>query len=212
MHFPNSILTLQNVIHQQLPGESAHIEMIPSRIRSSVVLEKGLNYKESAVSVLLYEENGFLQSVLIERPEYPGVHSGQMAFPGGKKEPEDKDNKATALREMKEEIGFYDENIHYLGLLTPVFIPISEFLVYPHVFYTAKKPIYVRNEREVKSIVPFSIDVLLNPDNLLQKDISIGNGQFLKDMHYFAIEKKVVWGATCLILNELKHCFRKISI
>lgn len=208
---PNFIQALENIILHRLPGEQAHLDLIPGRLKASLAVKKGLKYRQSAVAILLFEENNIWKTVLIERPVYEGSHSGQMAFPGGKTEKFDENIVATALREMQEEIGFEDENIMHLGALTSVYIPVSQFMVFPQVFYTHKRPDFIADKREVASIVTFPLFNLLNPNRLLKKDILIDNGRTLKGMSYFDIENKVVWGATCLILNELKLCLQQVG-
>lgn len=204
------IQNLHKVIESSLPGEEAHLSLIPERLPSSAAIKQNLNYKNSAVAVLLFEKSEVLQSVLIERPLYDGVHSGQMSFPGGKVEKSDANLVETSLREMGEEIGFKDAHIFHLGTLTPVYVPVSQFMIHPQVFYTNKKPKFIGDEREVASIVEFSVLDILNPTLLLNKNITIGKGIQLKEVAYFNIKEKVVWGATCLILNELKMCFNQI--
>jgi len=206
------IQDLENIIQHQLPGESAHSLMIPTRLRASAAIEQQLPFIKSAVAILLFEEDNLWKSVLIERPIYEGVHSGQMAFPGGKQEKEDPNLISTALREMTEEIGFEDTDIHHLGELTNVYIPVSGFMVYPQVFFTNSIPVFTPDPREVKSVITFPIQELLDPSILLKTSIDLKNGTTLKDMSYFNIENRIVWGATCLMLNELKTCIQLLDL
>lgn len=190
-----------------LPGETAHKDMIPFRPLTSELLPKASDYRESSVAILLYKEDSLWKSVLIERPTYEGVHSGQIAFPGGKRDLTDKNLITTALREMQEEIGFHDTAIHFIGQLSPVYIPVSKFLVYPHVFITEKQyPVFTPDAREVHEIIPFNLEEIIVPDNLISTTVEAQAGIRIKNVPAFSISGKIVWGATCLIVNELKMC------
>lgn len=197
------------ILNSELPGEVAHKDMIPYRPLTSEMMVDAEDYRESSVAILLYQENQEWKSVFIERPSYEGVHSGQIAFPGGKKDLTDTDLVETAIREMHEEIGFYDPNLELLGQLTKVYIPVSKFLVYPHVFLTHEQPIFTPDAYEVKDILPFSLFEILEESRLIQTTVQTGNGVRIKNVPAFQIQEKYVWGATCLIVNELKMCLLK---
>jgi len=207
---PSDIQNIQQALAGELPGEAAHLAMLPIRKASSTLLKTASNYRESAVAVLLFHENKVLKSVLIERPSYNGTHSGQMAFPGGKKDPTDTDLVHTALREMDEEIGFEDSNIIHLGQLTRVFIPVSQFLVYPHVFYSQNIYPFTPDPIEVSQIVTFPLFDICQSDNKTTTTIPLDSGVNMKSVPCFVIESKIVWGATALIMEELRTILQKI--
>jgi 8-oxo-dGTP pyrophosphatase MutT (NUDIX family) len=117
---------------EDLPGEHSHQKMSPlNRPLTSDALKNTSNYRESAVAIVLFESNNQIECILTQRPEYDGSHSGQVSFPGGKKEDTDEHLEATARRECKEEIGVELSLENYLGELSPVYIPVSRFLVLP---------------------------------------------------------------------------------
>lgn len=208
MTFEEWLENFRQKLAHDLPGEAAHKDMIPLRSLTSTMLMQADSFRESSVAVLLYPQNNLWYSVLIERPTYPGAHSGQMAFPGGKRDPEDPNLVQTAIREMSEEIGFFDPKLIWLGKLTNVYIPVSSFLVYPHVFLTRTTPNFVPDEYEVASIVPFDLADLLDETKLIQTTIRASPGVIMKNVPAFEIGQKIVWGATCLIVNELKWCLK----
>lgn len=205
MILPKDIEIIQNALASPLPGEAAHLEMLPYRDATSNMLKSINDYRESAVAILLYHEDETLKSVLIQRPTYNGTHSGQMAFPGGKKDEGDTDLIFTALREMHEEIGFKDENIQHLGQLSRVYIPVSRFLVYPHVFYSPYVYPFTPDPVEVENIITFEFYDICKPENKTTTKIKLDNGMILKDIPCFIIQEKVVWGATALIMEELRR-------
>lgn len=186
-----------------LPGESAHKEMFPKRRVASEEIKMVDHYRISAVLAMLFEDNG-LKMVLTQRHNYPGQHSGQISFPGGKMEDIDLDTVHTALRETQEEIGVDPNQIDVMGKLTDVFIPVSKFLVHPYIGYFDGIPQFIPSEREVKEIITFHLSSLVDPLTLQKRNIKVSSGMVLKDIPCFIIEKKVVWGATALILNEIR--------
>lgn len=203
---------LRKEITHHLPGESAHMKMAPiSRPLSSLALKHAEEIRESAVAVVLYEEDNLIKCILTQRPEYEGKHGGQVSFPGGKKEPEDLDLEVTARRECFEEIGISIDQGELIGKLTEVFIPVSSFLVQPYVYFHAEKPQLERNLREVAEILHFTLFDLLEDHRVKTMDLKQPNGSIYKDVPYFHLVEKKVWGATALILNELKEVLQSIA-
>lgn len=209
MTLPTDIQVIKQKLNGKLPGEAAHLAMLPFREATSSLLKSVREYRESAVAILLFHENEILKSVLIERPTYNGTHSGQMAFPGGKKDAEDVDLIATALREMHEEISFLDDNIEHLGQLTRVFIPVSQFLVYPHVFYSQNVYPFNPDPIEVAQIVIFPLYDICEPSNAKTTTIPLDNNLKMIKVPCFEIAGKSVWGATALMMGELKELLNK---
>ncbi len=196
---------LAYLIANNLPGEDAHLSMAPlSRPLSSIALEKAVNVRQSAVAVMLFMQDDRTFFTLIQRPFYEGNHGGQISFPGGKRDPEDKDLRTTAVRECMEEVGIDLGMSAFLGQLTPVYIPVSNFHVMPFVFFYPGWPEYVPDVREVESVLTISTDDLLDESVVSTMDVPMPNGFVLRDVPCFLIDDRQIWGATALILNELK--------
>lgn len=187
----------------KLPGEEAHEEMAPGhrKERKSAMLADP-SPRRSAVMILIYDSMA-PKLALIQRADYPGVHGGQIGLPGGKVEPEDKDLLSTALRETKEEIGI--DTIEVCGQLTELYIPPSRFMVTPYVGFLDKTPLFIPEISEVQQVVEVPIEDFLNPKNILSKSFNSGKIRF--DAPYFKLEEHVVWGATAMMLNELRWIF-----
>lgn len=204
-----SISKIQSLLNDfPLPGEKAQLEMFTKgrKLRSDAVQHKG-QYRKSAVAIVLFKKVETLQCVLIQRPKYNGIHSNQVAFPGGKMEDFDTNLKATALRECIEETGLDKQYFRYLGRLSHLFIPVSKFIVHPFVFHYSTLPIFNPDVREVQEIFSFPIKQLWSKNVIQYTNINMQNNITLKDVPYFAINNKIVWGATAIILNEFKHIF-----
>ncbi len=197
-------------LNGDLPGERAHSLVMPLRRPSYQEVKYDDNYRDSAVSILLHpSSDSSIRGILIQRPKYDGTHSGQVAFPGGKMETEDPNLEYTARRECFEEIGFPIESGTLIGSLTQVVIPVSKFVVYPYVFWTDELPELIPDEREVDHI--FSFDIFELTESPIEKtSIPIRGGMVLKDMPYFPIDNKIVWGATALMLSEFREIIRSI--
>ena len=195
---------LKTNLQKPLPGVEAQFEMAHVK-REKVVANsfESQNYRPSAVLILLFpNEQNQISVVLIERMTYNGHHSGQIAFPGGKVEPDDIDLEATALREFFEETGA-DDTPTVIGKLTPVYIPVSKFMVQPFVSYVEKKPNFSASAYEVNELIEWEINHLLNPDIIKETTIEPTPGYKLKTP-YCDVQGKVLWGATAMMLNELK--------
>ncbi len=128
-------------------------------------------------------------------------HAGQISFPGGKKE-DDESILACALRETFEEIGIEQTEYEIMGQLSELYIPVSDFLVYPFLAIAKKELSYTLEEEEVAEIMEIPLDHLMNPSTLRKKDIHLG-ARTIKDVPYFDLYGKTLWGATAMISSEI---------
>lgn len=183
-----------------MPGNKAHNLMNPQF--SNKAPKHTEKPKQSGVLILLYSDKGIIRFPLIQRAEYPGTHSGQMAFPGGKKEPQDQNLTQTAIREAEEEIGITKNNIIILGHLSKCFVAASNYDVLPVIGYTKKKPSFKPDTREVSEIITPSLPELMNNPAPQIKNITIHKNIKLRSP-YYQLQNKIVWGATAMVLNEL---------
>src|ERR1035437_6911082 len=110
---------LKSEILKGLPGTEIQWQMASSdRFVKKFSRFPGKDARIAAVLILLYPNKGSIHTVFMHRPDYNGVHGGQISFPGGKKEPEDKDVIRTALREANEETGVDPAKVNVIGTLT----------------------------------------------------------------------------------------------
>jgi 8-oxo-dGTP pyrophosphatase MutT (NUDIX family) len=194
-----------------LPGRDAQLRMAHAERKINLARYKiPQDAKWGSVLILFFEEEGSIKFPLILRPEYDGVHSGQVGFPGGKFEPPDETLVATALRESNEEIGVVAKDVEVLGKLTELYIPPSNFLVHPHVGKIDYRPAFFPDEKEVMKVIEVSLDELMNEKIVGEKEIKLSNGLRIVSP-YFGLQGHAVWGATAMILSELKVVLRELG-
>jgi 8-oxo-dGTP pyrophosphatase MutT (NUDIX family) len=196
----------------KLPGVDAHKAMLPEgRMLPNDYLNKITNYKQSAVFALLFEEEQSINLLLTQRHQYEGKHSGQISFPGGKKEDLDADLLQTAFRETFEEVGITEQNIELISALSPLYIPVSNFFVQPYLGFAQSLQELSINEREVKSIIKLPIQDLNNPALLKIKKIEASSGLFLT-VPAFEVGDHVIWGATAMMLREIAELIKTLKV
>jgi 8-oxo-dGTP pyrophosphatase MutT (NUDIX family) len=204
--------TLVRRFNESLPGEEAHRIMYPRAAISPNSLKPDENTRLSAVAILLYNGPDYLHSLVIQRSVYEGTHSGQIAFPGGKWESADVTGLNTALRECHEEIGVGADELQYIGKLTDVYTAVSSFLIEPHVFFWNRPRTDLQvAEREVAAVHSIPLKPLLDEKTIVYRDVLIKNGLVLKQVPHFDIYPVQIWGATALMLSELKMVLRSIE-
>lgn len=198
--FPQFIEKLGARLKKPLPGEMAH-QVMEALSASWLDSEPSESTRRSAVLILLYPHENEIYFPLILRSSYHGLHSGQMAFAGGKYEQPDGDLICTALREAQEEIGIDPAGVKILGVLTEIFIFPSDFLVLPVIGYSTSRPTFLPNEREVEAIFETPLSYFSKPGIVGCSEIQIPN-ELVLTPHY-EIEGHKVWGATAKMVHEL---------
>ena len=197
---------------KKLPGITAHRNMLPEgRSMPDNYLQTISDYKQSAVFALLFEEGQEHFLLLTQRHQYDGNHSGQISFPGGKKDEEDKDLLGTAYRETFEELGIRPEQIHFITTLSPLYIPVSNFLVQPYIGYLAERPSLKIDEREVASVIKFPVKQLTDPEIVKRTKLEASSG-FLLTVPAYHLDDKIIWGATAMVMNEIATLIKPLSV
>ncbi len=201
---------LRREMRAPLPGHDAFLELSGyKRPDLEAARAQDPPPRESAVLALVHEANGDAHVLLMLRPTYDGVHSGQVAFPGGRREETDTDLEATALREFAEETGASTSGIQLLGSLTPVYIPPSRSLVTPYVGVRRTLGHLAPDPREVAELIHAPLALLLRDDILKQRDQYIAIMGRSVHIPYFDVNGHVVWGATAMMIAELRALFRR---
>lgn len=163
--------------------------------------------KESGVLALLFPVQEELNLLLIKRTEDGRPHSGQISFPGGRKEEEDPDLQTTALRETFEEVGVPSSEIEILGALSSLYIPVSYSNVFPYVGFTHERPDYALSLDEVQYTIEVPLKELFSPDIKSVKSIkpSAFPDITIKAPVYEWDADHMIWGATAMMISELEE-------
>ena len=198
------ILKIQKAVSQPLPGWEAHKKMI-NYMRPKVADVKLIDpdARQGAVLALIYPKNKEPHIALMLRNKYNGTHSGQVSFPGGKREIHDKDLIETALREAHEEMNIHPDHVTVVGALSKVYIPPSRFLVSPFIGYSTERPHFKPDQIEVAEIIEAPLRLILEEGSIKEKPIFVQVTNSELDVKYFDILGHTVWGATAMMLKEL---------
>ncbi len=188
---------LQNILNQTLPGSEAQNKMAPQYRGYS----QEINYKNAAVLIALYKNDGLISFPLIQRAEDGYTHSGQISLPGGKVE-KDESFIDAAIREAHEETGIIPEKVEIIGVMSNLKIPVSGFLVHPIIGYVEGNINWVLNKSEVQRIFSVSLQDLHKPENVICETRNFNNLPY--NIPCFQFGKFKIWGATAMILSELK--------
>ncbi len=202
MQVTDLIPLLKSRFQSPLPGKVAQNKMAVSG-RKTYIPSVPTNFRVACVLCLIYPKNSEWHLVLIERmTTEKDRHSGQMSFPGGKYESSDGTYENGALREAREEIGINPEDVIILGEMTSLYIPVSNFQVYPFAGILDYAPVFKPQEKEVQEVVEVPLTLLLAEETRQRKALTIRNKYVLKDVPYFNVKNKIVWGATAMMLSE----------
>ncbi len=204
---------IEIVLPNELPGKRAHLLLAPEPRIKSLKEEQTppASAKESAVLVLLnpsYLPSGEINHnikewniTFIQRNTYHGVHSGQIAFPGGKCEESDTDYVCTACREANEELGIEENILSIVGPLSSLYVPPSNFTIYPILAIQKKFNGYTPNPREVSNYLNIPLS-LFDPQLAKRCRVQAGPYEWVHAPGY-VIDNHVIWGATAMIMCEL---------
>lgn len=203
---------INQLMQMPLPGENAQFLMSPPYRQELIKLREQVikKSKKAAVLALFYPDfNEETHLVLIKRKTYKGVHSAQLAFPGGKVEAVDKDFQETALRETEEEIGVPRTSIDIIKPLTQLYIPPSNFEVFPFLGKVAHTPTFIRQESEVEDILAVSLKNFFNDSCVC--NVKVATSYNLEvEVPAFNFDGHIVWGATAMMMSEIKVLFQKV--
>lgn len=146
---------------------------------------------------------------LIHRTEYPGVHSGQISLPGGKMESQDRNLWHTATRELNEELGVRTQDLKQIRQLSSLYIPPSNFWVTPYLGFLDTPTSFIPEKREVADVIEVSLDALTAL--ILEKRKLETSYLKRQKIPGYALENHYVWGATAMILTELKMILSSLT-
>lgn len=202
---------VKHALNLPLPGEEAHREVMTyNRMTAAEARAQSPIPRESAVMMLLYEKAETLHTVFVQRPDYQGVHSGQIGFPGGKRETFDDNLLLTAMRETYEEVGVEVKPHEVIGQLSELYIPPSKFLVQPFVAWLDTAPSFVPDDREVKELLEEPVLPFLEDSALVKKSIFLPVYNVTIESPAYEVRGRTLWGATAMMMREWTLSIRKV--
>lgn len=207
--FEELIEKLSERLMGNLPGAWAHDRMraVPVGLFKPI-FEHKQPPRPGSVLILLYPHEDRVFFPLTQRPQYLGTHSGQVSLPGGKSELGE-DAITTAIRESEEEIGIVGSEVKVIGKLSDFFVIPSNFMVTPVIGFLKSKPNFVADPVEVEKIIYGSLEHLVSEEAIQTKEI-LAAGKYPLLAPHFEIEGQLVWGATAMMLNELREILKSL--
>lgn len=160
----------------------------------------------SAVLVLIVPYENELAIPFILRSDSGKYHGGQIALPGGKMEQEDNNALETALRECREEIGVPEEKVSVLGVLSDIYIPLSNYNITPIVGTTLKLPEFTLSTNEVEKVILVKLSDLFDDRNKNTRSFTRHDHEIVAPG--YKIGESFIWGATAMIIAELEQLMK----
>jgi len=194
---------LLDALTRPLPGLEAQLKMAPTPRVGWDPLKVPEGTRDGAALVLVYPHADTFVMPLTVRASGLRNHTGQVSLPGGRVD-EGETIEAAALREAEEEIGVARGSVRVLGRLTPLHIPVSNFLLHPVVGFVPARPAFHRAEWEVARIIEPTLGQLRDPASVKRefRNRTTAGETVQVDVPFFDIDREKVWGATAMVLAE----------
>jgi len=160
----------------------------------------------AAVLVPLYQKDGQYHIVFIKRTEKVRDHKGQISFPGGARDKDDRTLLHTAVRESQEEIGLRAEDIEVIGELDDELTTTTNYTVTPFVAVIPCPYRFQKNEDEVADILEVPIEALMK-NGRVNSDGENLNGESIES-YIYDYQGNIIWGATARIVKKLLDIIR----
>ncbi|XMO85458.1 CoA pyrophosphatase [Algibacter sp. AS12] len=212
MKFEEFLKSVSKIKNIPLPAEASHFKMVPE-FRQELLKEqeKAIKKAKQAGVLALFYPDKFENTkfVLILRNTYKGVHSAQIAFPGGKLENQDATLQDTALRETFEEVGVQTETVQIVKKISQVYIPPSNFYVQPFIGITENTPQFIKQDDEVEAVIEVDLEHFLDERSLILKKVKTSYSVEV-EVPAFKLNDYIVWGATAMMLSEIKDLLKQL--
>lgn len=212
MNFDTFLKTVSKIENIELPGESSQVKMSPPfRLELMELYRESMKTSKKAGVLVLFYPDGNWQThlILILRKTYKGVHSAQVGFPGGQIETQDTSLEYAAIRETFEEIGVPEQDVRILKPLTKVYIPPSNYTVYPFLGITTKTPNFTIEEEEVEDTIEVALSHFLDEGNIISTSVTTSY-KINVEVPAYRLNGHIVWGATAMMLSELKDLLKQV--
>lgn len=191
---------IEKGLRAPLPGIPAQLRMaVEPRIGHRPYYEVEETCRKAGVLLLLYRKDRRLHVLLSLRTDRVLHHRGQVSFPGGEQHPGES-IEATALRETEEEMGTDLAAVRMLGRLTPLYVPPSNYCVYPTVAFLPGVPEFRPQPDEVAEVIEVPVAGLADPAIARRETWDLGARR--AEVPFYGVAGHRIWGATAMILAE----------
>ncbi len=161
----------------------------------------------AAVLVPLFVKNGQRHVLLTKRSDFVEHHKGEISFPGGKVDPEDRDFLTCALRETAEEVGVNPEDVRVVGELDDFYTVATGYLVVPFVGVIPYPYDFHPSAREIAGLLAVPLEVFFDPARRTE-DTWILKGEPVEVISY-RWQGNNIWGATARILKHFTELVKE---
>jgi len=177
----------------------------PDRLRRILKDRKRISsrkrgFRRAAVLVPIFERQGDSYLIFTQRTETVSTHKGEISFPGGAIDPEDREPRQAALREAEEELCLSPRQVTVLGLLDDI-VTLSRYRITPVVGMVRAPFSLCPNPREIEKVFEIPVGKFLDPRIFRKEDQIEFQGQSYP-VYYFSLPEVTVWGATAKILKQ----------
>ncbi len=204
-----ALQSLEKALKGPKPGLKAQLKMITNpRPGNKTYQEVEDSSFKAGVLVLLYPWKKRLHLVLTRRTPSVLFHQGQISFPGGRQD-RGESLRQTALREAREELKIEPAEVRILGELTPLYIPPSNYCIYPVVAAADRRPDFQPSSHEVAEVIEVPVGHLLDDANIRREVWTIRGIQ--ADVPFYFFKGHKIWGATAMVLAELIELLKKMG-
>ncbi|WP_308991186.1 CoA pyrophosphatase [Mariniflexile litorale] len=212
MNFDDFLIAISKIKNIPLPAQASQFKMVPPFRQELLKQQEDAikTAKRAGVLALFYPDvNQETYLVLILRKTYKGVHSAQVGFPGGKLEAYDTSLEAAAIRETFEEVGVPIKDMEVLRALSEVYIPPSNFYVHPFIGISKQTPQFIKQDEEVEAVIEVALNHFLDDANIISEKVNTSYSVEV-EVPAFELNNYVVWGATAMMLSEIKDVLKQL--
>ena len=162
----------------------------------------------AAVLIPIFDKQGQYNILFTRRTDKVKEHKGEISFPGGAYEDEDKALVDTALRECTEEIGLMADDIEVIGELDDTVSRTSNYIISAFVAFIPWPHQLKVDRYEVEEIIEVPIRELMDRDCFREETEIVNGEEFI--VHFYHNRGRVIWGATARILNQFLEIYAQV--
>lgn len=207
MEIKDTLRILEEKFAGPMPGFKAQMRMTPNpRPGNRLYFEVENSSIKAGVLLLFYPFKDKLFLVFTCRTENVDFHKGQISLPGGRQEPEES-LEQTALREAQEELKIDPDSVRILGRLTPLYIPPSNYCIYPIAGFAETRPDFQPAAQEVAEVLEIPLKHFLGSENTHKETWVIRGAEV--EVPFYLFRGYKIWGATAMVLAELVEVLKR---